>query len=1032
MPGTARVPGVAAGCQGVFTMTAFQPSPEQQAIVDFPLRPLRVDAGAGTGKTTTMALRLAQLLDSGQVESALGVTFTNKAAEELRDRIERGRTAADLGAVEVNTYHGFAHGLLTEFGAYVGVERTSRLITPGFVRQLMLEALLAGTYEVLDLAASAARVEDMASLSAQLADNLGDPRLASPGRSAMDPEVRTARTELLAALARYDELKHDRGLLDYGDLIHLAHRLLRQEPSVAAQVRDRYQVVLLDEYQDTNPAQRELLRLVFGAGFPITAVGDADQTIYEWRGASLENFGSFPEHFPEADGTPAQTLPLTLNRRSGTRILDAANAIAAEITDRSADKELRAPDGVAAGHVGHGWFRTARAEAEWIASTMLELKAEGRSWRDIAVIFRKNAQIPLVRSVLASEDIPLQVVSVGGLLHVPEVADLWAWLRVLDDPSDSPAFLRIVLGAHFQLGLGDLAPLAAWVREQDRVAGHDDPEVPGYSLLEAAFAVAELERPEATVALERFRSHYARLVEDAQGVTLVELCRRILAALGVWIEIDTLTPSAARSARLNLYRFLDLTESWSPLEGRPSLTAFLGYLTTLLDEAAPEELDVARISEADAVTLITAHRAKGLEWDIVFLPAVVEGTFPARSRAFDDPHSRPAVLPFEQRLDAGSLPVLDPADPKARKDALRPRHRNQEWRTAYVAATRAREQLLVTGAYWYGQKRPKNPSELFSLVAALEFATPLHDCVDPGDRPEPEHRPAPGPAPDPHFADGWEAALRSTVHDPGWAESRARDRAAYDQHMDQLVLRLESLGEPAGTEETSRTTTSVSGLVTYATCPQRFFWSEIDRLPRRPAPWLKRGVELHRKIELHNRGVVPLELVEDDSYDFLPDEPEPRPDAYETFQSSRFAEIKPRWVEVPFVLSGDELRIRGRIDAVYDTDGAWEVVDFKSGRHRPDPARDVQLQAYAVAVAEGALGELPDSLSVTFAYFGNGLEEVTTVVDQAWLDSARTAVTAVASGITGEDFGAQPSPACRQCDFVRFCDPGKAWLAANP
>ncbi len=1009
-------------------MTAIQPSPEQQKIIDYPLQPLRVDAGAGTGKTTTMALRLAHLLNTGQVDAALGITFTNKASQELRERIDSLRSSPDIEAVEVSTYHGFANSLLSEFGAYVGVERTARLITPGFVRQLMHDALGGGTYRYLDLAAPGHRVEEMAALSGQLADNLG--RVDQGAET--EGEVGQKRSELLAALTRYQAIKRRLGVFDYGDLIVLTHRLLQEVPAVVAQIRERFGVVLLDEYQDTNPAQREMLRLAFGNGFPVTAVGDADQTIYEWRGASLENFAGFPTHFPAENGSPAVTLPLTLNRRSDLRILDAANAIAAEIGSRAGHYDLVA-EGSGSGEVGCGWFRTATDEAQWIADSILEAEAAGTDWGEMAVIFRKNAQIPLVRGALSSAGIPLQVVSLGGLLHVPEVSDLLAWLRILGDPSDGPAFLRIMLGSHFQLGLGDLRPLAGWVREQE--TGHDstdDPEAPGFSLLEAAFEAHHLERAEATDALDRFRRLYARLVEDAQGVTLVELCRRILAGLGVWIEVDAMEEAAGRSARLNLYRFLDLAESWSPLEGRPSLTAFLAYLITLLDESAPQELDLARVAEADAVTLITAHRAKGLEWDVVFLPAVVIDTFPARARAFDDPFSRPSSLPYTARLDTDTLPDLDPEDEKARKEALRPRHLDQEWRTAYVAATRARHRLVMTGAFWYSQKRPKQPSVLFDLVAGLPDVVSYSTCEDPGERPAAVTLEATGPTPDPHFPDGWDGALRASITDPTWPQAQTTNRAAYDDQVDQLSLILDSLPEPEG-EEPTATTTSVSGLVTYATCPRRFYWSEVDRLPRRPAPWLKRGVELHRKIELHNRGVVPLDLAESDMYDFAPDEAEPRPDAYTTFQDSRFAKAKPRWVEIPFVLSGEEMRIRGRIDAVYEAEGSWEVVDFKSGRHRPDPARMVQLQAYAVAVDEGALGaDRPEELSVTFAYFGDGLEEVSESVDAAWLGSARSRITEILEGITDDQFEPTPSAACHHCDFTKFCEVGRGWLEENP
>ena len=234
-------------------MSTIRPSPEQQAIIDYPLEPLRVDAGAGTGKTTTMALRLAQLLNSGRVDAALGITFTNKASQELRERIDEMRTSPDLGAVEVSTYHGFAHSLLSEFGAYVGVERSARLVTPGFVRQLMRDALGSGTYKALDLAAPGQRIEEMAALHGQLSDNLGRPKDVE----LLAGDIGDKRAELLSALERYEQIKRQIGVVDYGDLIGLAHRLLHEVPAVVAQLRARFQVVLLDEYQDTNPAQRE-------------------------------------------------------------------------------------------------------------------------------------------------------------------------------------------------------------------------------------------------------------------------------------------------------------------------------------------------------------------------------------------------------------------------------------------------------------------------------------------------------------------------------------------------------------------------------------------------------------------------------------------------------------------------------------------------------------------------------------------------------------------------------------------------------
>lgn len=1000
---------------------------EQRAVVDHPLGPLRVAAGAGTGKTTTMADRLIRFIVSSDVASALGITFTVKASDELRVKIDAGlrEVGADLDTVDVMTYHGLAHQLLIEFGAYVGIERDVRLVTPGYVRQMLRDALGGGTYTALNVTSVSTRVEDLAKLSAQLTDNLVDPE--EPAAVGIG-ETAARRSELLQAIARYRRLKADVGVLDYGDLVALAYRLVSTHGDIVIPaIRGRYQVVLLDEYQDTNPAQRLLFQALFGHGFPLTAVGDADQTIYEWRGASLENFDRFPEHFPNRDGSPSATLALTTNWRSDQAILDIANQVSQRIGRRPTDLTLQPRPNAGAGTVGHGWFRTSRDEADWIAETIAGAHEDGTDFQKMAVLFRKNAQIPVVRDALAAAGIPVQVVSLGGLLSVPEVTDLWAWLRILDDPSDGPALMRVLLGAHFQLGFGDLAHLSQWLGSQ---VVQDEPG-PGWTLLEAIYDGPPPDRAVAASALERFRGLYTSLLEAAQGHTLVDLCRRILSALGVWIEIEALEAHAARSARLNLYRFLDLAESWSPLEGRPSLKAFLEYLTLLVDDRAADELDEANTALADAVTLITAHRAKGLEWDIVFLPALVRGTFPSSSRGRDDPISRVPVLPYEARLDAEYLPQLDVGDKKVRDAALKQREDDQEWRTAYVAVTRARRALYATGAFWYTGSTSRKPSDLFDIVRDYAGSDLLAECAEPGNPPIPALDTPGIEAPDPHFPEGWKAALRAAVADPNSVRPGEALAGSYDDAVDQLSLTLEGLTEQEPPDAAAPPATSVSALVTYATCPKRYYWSEVDRLPRRPARWLRAGIELHRQIELHNRGVMPLELAGQDTYDFVPDEAEPRPDAFASFQSSRFASARPRYVEVPFVLDLDEARIRGRIDAVYADGSAWEVVDFKNGRRRLDPARQVQLQAYAVAVDAGSLGGRPASLTVTFAYFGDGLEEERTTVDADWLDKARVRLGEILSGISNEVFEPDPSEACRHCDFAKFCEAGQQWLAVS-
>lgn len=1021
-----------------------QPSLEQQAILAAPLQPMRIAAGAGTGKTTTIALLVHELITERGVapEEILGLTFTQKAAAELADRIRALAAAAGPGREgEVHTYHGFAAQLVREFGALVGIDRRASVITPTFSRQLLYEILQRRRFEHVD-ATWLGVVESVQRLGSALGDHLVDTEALISSAGGADPWP--ARLELLAAWQEYQAEKRRLGVVDYADLISSAVELA-DYPGVAARVRARYSAVLLDEYQDTNPAQRILLQKIFGAGFPVIAVGDSDQTIYEWRGATPDNFAAFSAHFPKSDGSPATDRKLTLNRRSDRSIVELANRIRAQIGGDTHPLVAR-PD-AGDGFVGVRWATDAVAEADWIADEAVRLHEQGVAWRDMAVLFRKNRHIALVHDALVQRGIPVEVANLGGLLSVPEVADLRAWMRILHSPEDGPALLRILLGPRYRLGLGDLSHLSAWSRRAPHAAAEDEADLdherlPAHTMLEAIEHLDDITELEARArdALSRFRNEYRRLLTVAQGASLVELARTILDVTGTWQEVEALSASARLSARLNLYRFLDLAEEWSPLEGKPSLAAFLAHLD-LMEENPADELDAARLSGEDALAILTVHRAKGLEWDVVFVPAVTKKDFPATPRVYPDPYRRPQFLPHEWRRD--TPPPLDAQmSPDEAKAVLREENLRQEWRTAYVAATRARRRLYFSGAHWYGSpaptQRPSEPSALFELVASTDGVEDLGRDPVP-ERPEVLRAPQSTPAPDPLFVEGWEAALRRAVDDPGTLTATARELGVEKEFVRRAEEFQERLFELAEVTEdsaaTERRATSVSGLVTYAACPRRHYWTEVDRLPRRPSPAARRGVEIHRRIELHGLGHVPIQDLDLDAYD-IPEEPDrvAGSDPYAAYLASPYAERRPTLVEAGFqfdTVSG--VAVRGRIDAVYADGDGWEIVDFKTGRPRSDPWLDVQLQAYAVAARRVDFGiGPPERLTVTFVYLGDGWEVKRREVDEEWFSDAEATIESIASSIAEGRFEPHPSPACRSCEFVRFCPVGAAWLEAQP
>lgn len=1025
--------GGGAGC--LRAVRGLTPSPEQQAILDLGPATIRVRAGAGTGKTTTLAMVIANLVDAHGIEpeQVLGITFTNKAAAELANRSREVLTSATDSSrqVEVHTYHGFAAQVLAEFGPLAGVDNRADVITPTFARQMIAETLHHRSFDHLDIT-QARTIDRIRRLNDGLGDHLLGPEEVAAAAPQATDETWAERIEMLGVLEQYAAEKRRLRVVDYADLVTLASRVVTEFPQAGQAIRERYQAVLLDEYQDTNPAQRVLLQRIFGDATPVIAVGDEDQTIYEWRGASSENFVVFSQHF----GGPSQGLVhdrgLTLNRRSSPEILEVANQ-ARSLAGDGADT-LEPVDPQAHGEVITYWAGDAIEEAEWIATSFERLHQEGAAWSDMAVLIRKNKDFSPVIEALTRHEIPLEVANVGGLLSVPEVAEIRAWLTILDRPEDSAALIQVLLGSRYRLGLADLAALTRWVAAEQT---GDEEEPAPLTLIEAIESAEQVEGlgDEARRRVERFRRTYRDLLTETQGTTLVETCRMILDRTRAWQDIEALPPSARLTTRLNLHRLLDLAEGWSPLRGRPSLEAFLDYLEGMEQEPA-EELDAARLSGEEAVTLVTVHRAKGLEWDTVALPAVTKGNFPSSSQQYPDPARFAEFVGPELRIDT----VLDdlPQDEGSRTDFFRERHMRQEWRVAYVALTRARRRLLVSGAYWYGlpepTKKPKEPSELFLLVEESPVSR-SEGSAELRDRPPVLRPPAQHESPDPLFPDGWGSGVRMEIERPGSLDRLADERGvrpAYDRIVAETTGKLFSLAEPG--EEAApedRPGVSVTGLVTYARCPKRFFWSDVDPLPRRHSPAAARGAEIHRRIELHQRGHVPFEEMGVELYDVV--EGEGPAGGYQAYLRSRFSGHKACLVEAPFTLDLEiGLRLRGRIDAVFCQDGHWEVVDFKSGRPSGDPARLVQLQAYAIAARDADFGIPPPSeLSVTFAYFGGGPEEETFTVDSAWEERARNTIDELATAITRSEFPESPGPWCGRCDFLQFCPPGRAHVSGG-
>ena len=487
-------------------------SDEQADVVTAPLEAGVVVAGAGSGKTATMVARVVWLVARGLVapDGVLGLTFTTKAADELATRVRAALRAlrregllpegVDLDAEPtISTYHAYAGRLVRDHALRIGREPTARLVTPATSWQLAARAVATydGPMEAVELAESTV-VQAVLALAGDLSEHLQPPssvvelgaqlretaastvKLQKPARDAL--AAQRVREQLLPVVAAYTAAKRRRELLDFGDVVALAAELARDCPGVRAAERAAHPVVLLDEYQDTGAAQEVLLAALFGDGHPVTAVGDPCQSIYGWRGASAGTLRRFPAAFGATRTTP-RTLRTTY--RSGGRVLLLANAVSDELRREGVRvPELSArPGAEESGQVRCALLTDAGAEAAWVAGQVrdavqaLEPDPAGRHWARAAVLCRKRSMFPALRAAFEGLDVPVEVVGLGGLLAVPEVADLVATLRVLDDPTADADLLRLLTGPRWRIGPRDLARLGRHARDLVRgvVGRSDDP-----------------------------------------------------------------------------------------------------------------------------------------------------------------------------------------------------------------------------------------------------------------------------------------------------------------------------------------------------------------------------------------------------------------------------------------------------------------------------------------------------------------------------------------------------------------------------
>ncbi len=1060
------------------------PTPEQAAIIEAPLESMLVVAGAGSGKTETMSARVVWLIANGIVQPAevLGLTFTRKAAGELSERVRlrliqlaraQGKDATQdafdvLNRPTISTYNSYASSLVQEHGLRIGREPGARLLSEasqwaivnGIVEQWQgnvdtTNAVSTLTHAVISLSGALNEhllsVDEARERILDLERPLEDLPLG-PKKRTMDKDLLalgkslSTRRQLLDLVHEYNEYKRTSELIDFSDQVALAARLAEDIPVVGELERERFKVVLLDEYQDTSYAQIRFLSALYGKGHPVTAVGDPNQSIYAWRGASAAGPARFPEQFRTRDGNHARMYQLGTSWRNDIAILDVANTTSAPLYEADRENSLPSLDprpGAGPGKVQAAYYETIEDEATAIAEYLRERWKPGQ--RSAAILCRKRSQFPLIESTLRAHGIPVEVVGLGGLLSTPEVVDLVAFLEAVHDPSRGDSLMRLLTGPRVNLGASDLIALGGFARKLSKDAAvkrgrrnEDSAQnvpVDLDPIDERSILDAIVELPDLSAAVERGFSEsgwgrlqeIAKLLDTVRSLTylsvpeLIETAEKIL---GLDIEMALAADRSRRAGqpvdpsnpfgRAHLDALYRVAVNFCDTAMVPTLGAFLAWLDDALARERGLERPVGR-TDPNAVQLITVHASKGLEWDVVVVPGLIDGQFPSpAARGSEGPKDSAWLtgldkLPYPLRGDERDLPQLDYASAEHSVQAaealqgfkFRAGHYQvmDERRLAYVAFTRAKTDLFLTGAWWRDAKTPCPASPFLAELVEAGVAQLVELAPEPDAGSENPRSGVEEIATWPY--EQTQKFAEASVEPNGdlikrtLALTRRSAQLVTEQPFEPDLLNSPMLS-PTGIDladlthlllterdqkdEVAREVEfpahiSVSGIVEIDKDREAYARARRRPIPREPSVASRRGTTFHLWVERHFGKTALFDL------DDLPgaDDDLLEPDTtleklIATFEASTWAKQQPIALEqdVDIVVAGTV--IRARIDAVFpdpDNPEGVVVVDWKTGRKPSDPgeeaSRELQLALYRIAWAQ-LTGTALEQISAAFYY----------------------------------------------------------------
>jgi DNA helicase-2/ATP-dependent DNA helicase PcrA len=992
-----------------------------------------------------MSNRVLYLVANGFAtpDQILGLTFTRKAAGELSVRIrKRLRQLSQLPefkhitstSTAVTTYHSYAGKLLSEHAIRYGIDADAEPLGEAAIWQIASDVVRNWSDDSYrnDSAVSTV-IKDLLGLSklmlehqvkAAEIESIGNEmleRLEALGGDTNDETRKVARAmrqrnSLLPMVEAFMERRKAAGELSFDDQMSLAADIAQNFEDVGVLERGKYKVVLLDEYQDTSQSQVRMLSSLYGAGHPVMAVGDPSQAIYTWRGASAGTMASFHKYFPKAAGqTGIEQFSLPTTFRNDAIILAAANSISAQIKADGGQQvvELEARDGAGAGELCYGIYETVETESQAIAEYFKALW-NPESNKSFAVLVRKRSQIPSIENALREQGLPVEVIGIGGLIHIPEVADVVTLMKIITDPDAGSSLMRHLTGPRINLGPRDIAALGAFSRERAK-AMHADSK--SFIKKIAAGNPEQLEADDQFAgsiidALDEIASAkksgfsdlgYQRLLTFAQdlrrlrsraGGQITDLISEIENYLTLESEITL--REGSQTGRRHLDRFLDEASKFERSGG--SVSAFLDWLDVASDEEGGLKVGAPEV-RTDVVQILTVHMAKGAEWDVVAVPGLSEGTFPGVNKSDPDNWLKNEKhVPFALRGDAHELPnfslegiTKNSEAAKAIKEFARQCvdqiKMREEMRLAYVAVTRARTHLICTTSWWRDGANSVSPSQIFTLIASAASAhggrliSDVSAPDDDADNPTLEN-PLTAIWPRDYLGDKraqFDAAIElvnaSDVHPLIDSQDPEVNSWIMDAHS--LITEVRNRASDV-LEVPLPSRMSTSTMVALHENPQELALNIRRPMPRGQDQYSRRGTAFHLWVERQFTDAATL--FGDEYLDYLDplDDDSKLEDLKAAWLKSTFANRTPARVEVPFETTIAGVLIRGRIDAVYKTENAdgdgFQVVDWKTGSKQLGKSAQVQLAMYRLAWAKLSGCDV-STISAAFHYVPSGITD---------------------------------------------------------